>query len=194
MAFYGSVPANLSPILFRGNLFSQGVNIVFHTDISYSMGFGPLGLTNHEQERETQSSPRIGSGTTMSMFYDGIFPSFLENSLVSKKIGASNDSPNLFTYVDQTLRNKSSTQTINFNKESFEFDSQIILADSNYNNYYKFSQLWKNDYIDNKENSYDPTQTSSLNTDNLPRPFQIVSRIASDPVGVNNRYNINLDL
>jgi len=193
MAFYGSVSANLSPILFRGNLFSQGVNIVFHSDISYSMGFSPIGLTNHEQQREPQSSPKIGSGSTMSMFYDGIFPSFLENSLVSKKIGASNDSPNLFTYVDQTLRNKSFTQNLLFNKEIVEFAPQIILATSNYNNYYKFSQLWKNDYIDNNENSYDPTQSTSLDTNSLPRPFQIVSRVASDPVGVNNRYSINLD-
>ena len=113
MAFYGSSVANLCPILFKGNLFSQGVNIIFHSDISYSMNLSGSGNANYTSPRTDQySGTNIGAGSTVTMFYDGIFPSFLHTDLLFKKVGLL-DSPNLYSYVDQTLREKSFTQSIN---------------------------------------------------------------------------------
>lgn len=184
MAFYGSSVANLCPILFKGNLFSEGVNIVFHSDISYSMNLASDGLVDYNDARQTQSG-NIGAGSTLTMFYDGIFPAFLHKELISKKIGLS-DSPNLYTYVDQTLRFKGVSQSIvGSGSEILEFDPYMILGDANFDQYYKFKNTWSNNYIDEDEGTYLP---------NAPTPtrFQQLYRTANAPFGVFDR-TVNLE-
>jgi hypothetical protein len=151
MAFYGSSVANLSPILFRGNLFSEGVNIVFFTDVSYSMNLDSSGVSNYTSPR-TSPGGNISVGSTVSMFYDGIFPSTLQNDLYTLKVGAQfQSSPNLYTYIDQTFRSKSFTQSLTLNTETTTFPNHFIVADSNYFNERSFKNLWKNQYINSDE-------------------------------------------
>ena len=77
MAFYGSSAANLSPILFKGNLFSNGVNIIFHSDISYSMNLIPGGSVNYRTPREDQPG-EIGPGAKSTMALARVPRSFRE--------------------------------------------------------------------------------------------------------------------
>jgi hypothetical protein len=156
MAFYGSSAANLSPILFKGNLFSEGVNIVFHTDVSYSMNLDPLGRTNYTSfPTNVSTGSTISIGSTISMFYDGLFPSILQEELSDLRVGNQlQTSPNLYTYIDQTLRTKVSTQQIVKNTETITFDSHVILADSNFNTERKFKNLWKTNYINNDQGTF----------------------------------------
>lgn len=181
MAFYGSSVANLCPILFRGNLFSEGVNIVFHSDISYSMNLASDGLVDYNDARTTQfSGTQIGAGSTLTMFYDGIFPAFLHKELISKKVGLS-DSPNLYTYVDQTLRSKGTTQSVvGSGSEILEFQPYMILGDATFDQYYKFKDTWSNNYINVDEGTYLPNNTT-------PSRFQQLYRTANASFGVNNR-------
>jgi hypothetical protein len=181
MAFYGSSVANLCPILFKGNLFSEGVNIVFHSDISYSMNLASDGLVDYNDARTTQfTGTQIGAGSTLTMFYDGIFPAFLHKELISKKVGLS-DSPNLYTYVDQTLRSKGTTQSIvGSGSEILEFQPYMILGDATFDQYYKFKNTWSNNYIDVDEGTYLPNNTT-------PTRFQQLYRTANASFGVNNR-------
>lgn len=172
MAFYGSSAANLSPILFKGNLFSEGVNIVFFTDVSFSMGFDPTGETDYTDRPTTNLIPgtQISVGSTVSMFYDGLFPSVLQNDLIIYGVGSQfQSSPNLYTYIDQTLRQKSTLQTLTKNTESFTFPSHIIIGDNNYNTERSFRNLWENDYINNDQGVF----TQSVR-------FNIASKIASE--------------
>lgn len=164
MAFYGSSAANLSPILFKGNLFSEGVNILFHADVSYSMNLDSSGRTNYLSFRATNLG-NISAGSTISMFYDGLFPSILQQELSDLRVGNQlQTSPNLYTYIDQTLRTKNTTQQIIKNTETITFDSHIILADSNFNTERKFKSLWKNNYINNDQGTF--TNTNRFNIAN----------------------------
>jgi len=193
MAFYGSSVANLCPILFKGNLFSQGVNIIFHSDISYSMNLSGSGNANYTSPRTTQYSDAgtsIGAGSTVTMFYDGIFPAFLHTDLLFKKVGLL-DSPNLYSYVDQTLRQKSFRQSIiGSGGEILQFDSYMILGDTDFDQFYKFKDTWSNDYIDVDQGSYNPDAAT-------PTRFQQLYRTADAPINVNDRVdnlesNVNL--
>jgi hypothetical protein len=169
MAFYGSSVANLSPILFRGNLFSEGVNIVFFTDVSYSMNLDSSGLTNYNNPRASLGN--ISAGSTISMFYDGIFPSTLQNDLYTLKVGAQfQSSPNLYTYIDNTFRTKSFTQSLTFNTETTTFPNHFIIADQNLFNERKFKTLWKTGYINNDEGVFNLTTLR----------FNTTSKIASE--------------
>ena len=89
MALHGSVSANLSPILFKGNNRSLGVNVIIHQDES-------------------------GSMNDLIQFYsNGTFIGALQDALLAEKIG--DDIlryPNLYSYFGVFSRNPSSTFTI----------------------------------------------------------------------------------
>lgn len=166
MAFYGSSVANLSPILFRGGTFSTGVNIVLHADISRSMNLIPNGNVSFLDERPDLGV--IGAGSTISMFYDGIFAATLQQNLFDKKVGTSE--ANLFTYVDQTLRSSDTpNQIITKNTEDIDFPPSIIIGqaegsdiESDYRTYYGIWKRWTEDYITKDEGSFDPDAGSAF--------------------------------
>ena len=169
MAFYGSSAANLSPILFKGNLFSNGVNIIFHSDISYSMNLIPGGSVNYRTPREDQPG-EIGPGAKSTMFYDGLFPTYFHRALLTNKVGSRlQSSPNLYGYFDATLRQTPSTQSLSENTETYTFNRQVILGDSNYSNYQTFKDLWSENYIDNDQGVFTQEDT-----------FNITSKLASE--------------
>jgi hypothetical protein len=89
MALHGSVSANLSPILFKGNNRALGVNVIIHQDES-------------------------GSMNDLIQFYgNGTFIGSLQDALVSEKIG--DDIlryPNLYSYFGVYSRNPSTAFTI----------------------------------------------------------------------------------
>jgi len=172
MALYGSSVANLSPILFRGNLFSEGVNLVFYTDISYSMNFDPNGNVNYDSDRPNLGN--IGAGSTTSMFYDGIFGAKLQTELLNSNVG--NSSPNLYTYFDQTLRVKTGTQDVVLDTEVYRYSPSVIIADSNYSTSSKLKDLWVTDYIDRDQGLLTPGTTN----------FNIASKISGSTA---NRFS-----
>jgi hypothetical protein len=89
MALHGSAGNNLSPILFKGNNRSLGVNVLIHQDES-------------------------GSMNDVSTFYsNGTFIGTLQDALILKGIG--NDTtryPNLYSYFGVYSRNPSTSFTI----------------------------------------------------------------------------------
>ncbi len=89
MALHGSVVANLSPILFKGNNRSLGVNVIIHQDQS-------------------------GSMNDVSAFYsNGTFIGELQNALLLEKIGTDlTKYPNLYAYFGAFSRNPSTSFTI----------------------------------------------------------------------------------
>lgn len=151
MAFYGSAVANLSPLLFRGNLFSQGINIIFHADISYSMNIDSAASRNFKTFPSGGFyNINIGVGATESIFYDGSLISYLQEELFKSKIGSTPSSPNLYTYFDLTLRNREFSPTSDSfiqNTEVYTFDPNVILS-STYSSFTKLKDLWRNGYID----------------------------------------------
>jgi hypothetical protein len=86
MALHGSASANLSPILFKGNNRSLGVNILIHQDES-------------------------GSMDDVSLFYsNGTFIGALQDALISEKIGDDiTKYPNLYAYFGVYSRNPSTS-------------------------------------------------------------------------------------
>lgn len=170
MAFYGSASANLSPILFKGNLFSEGVNIIMHSDVSLSMSIpSPVsaGSSNYTMapRANTGNFTNFAANYRNSPFYDGIFPTFLQKSLIQNKVGDSFRSPNLFSYFDSSPRrvvnsdgtSLSARQNIVENTESYDFlDSVIIARDTatlipnlgNLKDAKTFYDLWRNRYVD----------------------------------------------
>jgi hypothetical protein len=89
MALHGSAVSNLSPILFKGNNRSLGVNVIIHQDQSGSMG-------------------------DVSEFYsNGQFIGALQNALLEKSVGSDLIRyPNLYAYFNYYSRNPSSVFTI----------------------------------------------------------------------------------
>jgi len=85
MALHGSACANLSPILFKGNNRSLGVNVIIHRDVS-------------------------GSMDPVNAFYaDGSFIEILQDSLLAEKIGDDvSRYPNLYATFDVYSKNPSS--------------------------------------------------------------------------------------
>lgn len=151
MAFYGSAVANLSPLLFRGNLFSQGINVIFHADISYSMNIDSGATRNYKTFPSSGFyNTNIGVGATESIFYDGSLISYFQDELFKNKIGSTPASPNLYTYFDLTLRQREfapTSDTFIQNTESYAFDPNVILS-SSYPSFSKLKDLWRNAYID----------------------------------------------
>lgn len=146
--------------------------MVFYTDVSFSMGLDPQGETDYTDRPSSNLIPgtQIAVGSTISMFYDGLFPSTLQNQLLNLKVGTQFQSaPNLYTYIDQSLRVKSTSQTLSRNTESITFPNHIIIGDSNYSTERLFRNLWRNDYIDNDQGVFDQTIR-----------FNIASKIASE--------------
>ena len=89
MALHGSASANLSPILFKGNNRSLGVNVIIHQDESGSMN------------------------DVIAFYSNGTFIGELQNALIAEKIG--NDLtryPNLYAYFGGYSRNPSTPFTI----------------------------------------------------------------------------------
>jgi hypothetical protein len=167
MAFYGSASANLSPILFKGNLFSEGVNIIMHSDVSLSMSIAsPVSAASSNYtmapRANTGNFTNFAANYRNSPFYDGIFPTFLQKALIQNKVGDSFRSPNLFSYFDSTPRrisnpDLSTRQSIEENTESYTFlDSVIIARDTatltpnlgNLKDPKTFYDFWRNRYID----------------------------------------------
>lgn len=158
MAFYGSASANLSPILFKGNLFSEGVNILMHSDVSLSMSIPSNGTLNYRTLRpSTSDTSALGVGYTFSPFYDGLFPAYLQRNLVRNKVGDSARSPNIFGYFDSTVRslNLTSRQTLTENTESYEFTDSLIIGVNGAtlgnlrNSTSDFIGIWNSRYINN---------------------------------------------
>jgi hypothetical protein len=90
MALHGSASANLSPILFKGNNRSLGVNVVIHLDESGSMN------------------------DVITFYSNGTFIGGLQDALIAEKIG--NDLtryPNLYAYFGGYSRNPSTSFSIN---------------------------------------------------------------------------------
>lgn len=171
MAFYGSASANLSPILFKGNLFSDGVNIIMHSDVSLSMSVpSPISAasTNYTIAPRTSGNfDNFAANYRNSPFYDGIFPAYLQQNLIKNKVGDSSRSPNLYSYFDSTPRRivevdgseLLTKQSFIENTENYIFsDSAIIAKDTsidssgpnlgNLKNTKTFYEFWKNRYVD----------------------------------------------
>jgi hypothetical protein len=89
MALHGSVSANLSPILFKGNNRALGINVLIHQDES-------------------------GSMNDVSAFYsNGTFIGALQDALLAEKIGTDLTSyPNLYAYFGLYSRNSSTSFSI----------------------------------------------------------------------------------
>lgn len=127
MAFFGSPATQLSPLFSKGDLFSEGVNILIHNDISKSMNVYPYGSVTFN----TISDFDIGSGTggveLNSMFYDGIIIEQLQTSLLSFGVGAdTTSSPNIFAYFDVDLRQSTGTFTISRGSEEATYDRYFL--------------------------------------------------------------------
>jgi hypothetical protein len=89
MALYGSASSNLSPILFRGNNRSLGVNVLIHQDESGSMD------------------------DLIAFYSDGSFIGGLQDALLQEKIGDDiTKYPNLYGYFGVYSRNPSTSFTI----------------------------------------------------------------------------------
>ena len=160
MAFYGSAVANLSPLLFRGNLFSQGINIIFHADISYSMSIDSAASRNFKTFPSSGFyNTNIGVGATESIFYDGSVISHLQEELFKNKIGSTPSSPNLYTYFDLSLRRREFSPTSDSftqNTEVYTFDSNVILS-STYSSFTRLKDVWRNGYIDVDDGVFTPS-------------------------------------
>ena len=89
MALHGSVSSNLSPLLFKGNNRSLGVNVIIHQDESRSMD-------------------------DLIQFYgNGTFIGSLQDALLAEKIGDDiTRYPNLYSYFGVYSRNPSTAFTI----------------------------------------------------------------------------------
>jgi len=191
MAFYGSASANLSPILFKGNLFSEGVNIVMHSDVSLSMSIpSPISAasTNYTiAPRTTGNFDNFSANYRNSPFYDGIFPAYLQQYLIKNKVGDSSRSPNLYSYFDSSPRripasdgtDLSPKQFTVENTENYTFSDASILARdtisvANYPNLGNlkdtktFYDFWRNRYIDINFRSASQSFTSTY-------PFNIAA-------------------
>lgn len=188
MAFYGSASANLSPILFKGNLFSEGVNIIMHSDVSLSMSVAsPVSAasTNYTMAPRSNTDPisftNFAANYRNSPFYDGVFPTFLQKYLTQNKVGDSFRSPNLYSYFDSTVRTianpvPTSRQTIVENTETYTFLDSVILARDtstltpnlgNLKDPKQFYNFWRNRYVDNFY--------SSVNSFSSTYPFNIAA-------------------
>lgn len=89
MALHGSAAANLSPILFKGNNRSLGVNVLIHQDESGSMN------------------------DLISFYSNGSFIGGLQDALLAEKIGTDLTSyPNLYAYFGVFTRNPSTAFSI----------------------------------------------------------------------------------
>lgn len=126
MALHGSVVANLSPILFKGNNRSLGVNVIIHQDKS-------------------------GSMDDVSQFYNnGTFIGELQEALLNEKIGSDiGGYPNLYAYFGVYSRNPSSSFTITNPNGSLTINQAFMkgLDDKN-----STIQEWTNRYINNSTN------------------------------------------
>ena len=102
MALHGSASANLSPIFFKGNNRSLGVNLIIHQDRSGSMG-------------------------DVSQFYnDGIFIEALQDALLNEGIGEDlNEFPNLYAYFGTNTRRTPNTFSINNTRGTLNFSSSL---------------------------------------------------------------------
>ena len=89
MALHGSVSANLSPMLFKGNNRALGVNVLIHQDES-------------------------GSMDNLIQFYsNGTFIGALQDALLVERIGTDlTNYPNLYAYFGRYSRNSSSSFSI----------------------------------------------------------------------------------
>ena len=107
MALHGSVSANLSPILFKGNNRSLGVNVIIHQDES-------------------------GSMNDLIQFYsNGTFIGALQDALLAEKIG--DDIlryPNLYSYFGVFSRNPSTTFTISNSNGSLSVNQAFMKGEA----------------------------------------------------------------
>lgn len=113
MALLGSASSNLSPILFKGNNEFNGINILIHSDSSYSM------------------YPVIPPGSTSesrSLFADGTFIEAFQDFLLNRNIGNSlNDYPNLYAFFDEYTRNIPQSFSITNSNGTLSVSSKRII-------------------------------------------------------------------
>lgn len=123
MALYGSAAANLSPILFKGNNRSLGVNVIIHQDKSESMD-------------------------DVSQFYNnGTFIGELQEALLNENIGTDiGGYPNLYSYFGVYSRNPSSSFTITNPNGSLTINQAFMLGKDDKNS---TTLEWTNNYINN---------------------------------------------
>lgn len=106
MALHGSAAANLSPILFKGNNRSLGVNVIIHQDQS-------------------------GSMSSVSQFYsNGTFVGALQDALLAQGIGDDSRFPNLYAYFGVYSRNPSTPFTITNAQGSLTITQSFIKGES----------------------------------------------------------------
>lgn len=107
MALHGSASANLSPILFKGNNRSLGVNVLIHQDESGSMS------------------------NVIEFYSDGTFIGELQDALLSEKIGTDVSSyPNIYAYFGVYSRNPSTSFTISNPNGSLLINQAFIRGES----------------------------------------------------------------
>lgn len=122
MALHGSASANLSPILFKGNNRSLGLNVIIHQDKS-------------------------GSMDDVSQFYNnGTFIGELQEALLNENIGSDERYPNLYSYFGVYSRNPSSSFTITNPNGSLTINQAFMKGLDNKNS---TIQEWTNNYINN---------------------------------------------
>lgn len=145
MALYGSASVNLSPLLFKGNRNSIGVNIIIHNDVSNSMYLPPNGWTNYLVSRPGISGQaNISAASTISMFYDGFFIEKLQDYLLFKKIGDKGATqPNLYAYFDTNTRIGPAFSVTN-NSSTLNISNTFIKGDSTGT---ATRSTWRNNYI-----------------------------------------------
>lgn len=107
MAFHGSASCNQSPVLFKGNNRTLGVNMIIHNDESASMS------------------------NVNEFFSDGNFIESMQNSLLSQRIGDDiTVYPNLYSYFGLYSRNYSSNFTIQNSNGTLLIQNTFILGQS----------------------------------------------------------------
>jgi hypothetical protein len=107
MALHGSVSSNLSPLLFKGNNRSLGVNVIIHQDES-------------------------GSMDDLIQFYgNGTFIGSLQDALLAEKIGDDiTRYPNLYSYFGVYSRNPSTAFTISNSNGSLSVNQAFMKGEA----------------------------------------------------------------
>lgn len=148
--FYGSASVNLTPLLFRGNKKSTGINVIIHNDISYSMYYNPNGTINYFSTRTAPTgSTNVSAGSTSSMFYDGFFIQKLQDYLRFKKIGDKAATPNIYAYFDENTRRPTTSFSITNNSTTLNISDIFIKGETDTDIFGSTGTNWRTGYINN---------------------------------------------
>lgn len=180
MAFFGKPSAQLSPIFFRGDIFSKGVNIIIHNDITQSMNVYPYGSENYTNITEFEPlSSGVSDVEENSIFYDGVFVGELQRALLSTGVGVDDtESPNIYSYIDADIRQNSSvTFTITQGAEQSTYNRFFLRGAAASN------QVTWNSYIKNKSGVFGNSN-----------PTSYAYRVITPGITDINSLNLNTDI